>query len=68
MQKANEIIHNDVAAIPLFTSELGYAINPDILFTPRPDSDIKASEISGKEIVFQEIQEPKNIFQIIFSR
>jgi len=68
MQKANEIIHNDVAVIPLFTSELGYAINPDILFTPRPDSDIKASEISGKEIVFQEIQEPKNIFQIIFSR
>ena len=66
MQEALKIIHQDVAAIPLFTTEMGYAVNPDILFSPRPDGDIRSCEIAKKQIEYQPIEEKRNIWSIIF--
>jgi len=65
MQQALKMIHEDVAAIPLFTSEWGYAVNPNILFEPRPDDDIRAYEIAKKEIEYQAIEEEKSTWAII---
>jgi peptide/nickel transport system substrate-binding protein len=66
MQQALKMIHEDVAAIPLFTSEMGYAVNPNILFNPRPDDNIRAYEIAKKEIEYQAIEEEKSTWAIIF--
>ena len=66
MQEALRIIHEDVVVIPLFTTEMGYALNPDILFDPRPDGDIRAYEIAKKEIEYQPVEKKKNIWAIIF--
>ena len=66
MQQALKMVHEDVAAIPLFASEFGYAVNPNILFDPRPDSDIRAYEIAKKEIEYQAIEEEKSTWAIIF--
>jgi peptide/nickel transport system substrate-binding protein len=66
MQEALKMIHEDVAAIPLFTSEMGYAVNPNILFDPRSDDDIRAYELAKKEIEYQAIEEEKSTWAIIF--
>jgi len=66
MQQALKMIHEDVAVIPLFTSEMGYAVNPNILFDPRTDDNIRAYEIAKKEIEYQAIEEEKSTWAIIF--
>jgi len=66
MQQALKMVHEDVVVVPLFTTEMGYAVNPDILFDPRPDSDIRAYEIAKKKIEYQAIEEKKNAWAIIF--
>jgi hypothetical protein len=66
MQQALKMIHEDVAAIPLFTVEMGYALNPDILFEPRPDDAIRAYEMAKKEIEYKAIKEKKSTWAIIF--
>ena len=66
MQQALKMVHEDVVIVPLFTSEMGYAVNPKILFDPRPDNDIRAYEIAKKEIEYQAIEEEKSTWAIIF--
>ena len=65
MQEALKMIHEDTVVIPLFTSQMGDALNPDILFDPRSDGDIRAYEIDKKEIEYQAIEEEKNTWIII---
>jgi len=68
MQEAMAIIHQDVAAIPLFSAEIGYALNPEahLLFEPRPDDEIRARELAKREIEFIPEEEKKSPWEIIF--
>jgi hypothetical protein len=44
---------------------MGYAVNPDILFDPRSDGDIRAYEMAKKKIEYRAIEEKKNTWIII---
>ncbi len=68
MQEAISMIHKNVVVVPLFSAALGFALNPDkhLLFTPRPDSEIRARSLAKKETKIIPVQEKKSFWQIVF--